>query len=107
MKAAILKEPGNLVIEDVPTPRCPRGGLLLKIQACSICSTDVKMFHRGQRDLVYPRIIGHEVAGVVVQSCAHGTVFKNGDRVQVAPGISCGECSSCRQGADNQCDQEP
>ncbi|NWG09118.1 MAG: alcohol dehydrogenase catalytic domain-containing protein [Nitrososphaerales archaeon] len=102
MKAAILKAPERLVVEEVPMPRCPQGGLLVRTQVCSICSTDVKMLHHGHRDLVYPRILGHEVTGVVVESRAKD--FKVGDRVQVAPGLSCGKCVSCLRGADNQCD---
>ncbi|MCP8305525.1 MAG: alcohol dehydrogenase catalytic domain-containing protein [archaeon] len=104
MKAAILKAPRRLVIEEVSKPRCPPGGLLLETQICSICSTDVKMLYYGQRDLVYPRILGHEVTGVVVENRSHDTTFKIGARVQVAPGLSCGECAPCRRGADNHCD---
>ena len=104
MKAAILKAPGCLVLEEVAMPSCPKGGLVVKTQTCSICTTDAKMFHYGQRDLVYPRILGHEVAGVVVESRASGSMFQTGDRVQVAPGITCGRCHACRRGADNQCD---
>lgn len=103
MKAAILKAPGCLVLEDVATPPCPEGGLLVKIRACSICSTDVKMSHQGHRALAYPRILGHEVAGEVVESRASATGFKIGNRVQIYPGICCGQCPACRRGADNQC----
>ncbi|MCP8311766.1 MAG: alcohol dehydrogenase catalytic domain-containing protein [Candidatus Methylarchaceae archaeon HK02M1] len=104
MKAGILKAPKRLVIEEVSKPRCPPGGLLVETQACSICSTDVKMFYHGQRDLVYPRILGHEVAGVVAENRSHDTTFKIGAQVQVAPGLCCGECAPCRRGADNHCD---
>ena len=49
MKAAILKAPGHLMLDEVATPLCPDGGLVVKTQACSICSTDVKMFQHGHR----------------------------------------------------------
>lgn len=101
MRAVILKAPGRLVMEEIPIPKCPPEGLLVKMRACAICSTDVKMFHRHHRDLVYPRILGHEVAGVVVES--RTPAFKNEDRVQIAPGVSCGECIACRRGKDNMC----
>lgn len=102
MKAAVLQAPGKLELKEAKALSCPEGGLLLKTRACSICSTDVKMYHHGHRDLAYPRILGHEVAGEVVESRSGGG-FKPGDRVQLFPGICCGECPSCRRGAENQC----
>jgi len=102
MKAAILTEPRNLSIREAPRPVCPAGGVLVKIKACGICAADVKMVTKGHRALVYPRILGHEIAGIVSQS--RTKLFKEGDRVQVAPGLRCGTCSQCRRGADNQCD---
>jgi len=104
MKAAILKAPGHLILEEVAMPLCPEGGLVVKTRACSICSTDVKMFQRGHRALAYPRILGHEVTGVVVESRASAGMFKAGDRVQIFPGICCGQCPACQRGADNQCE---
>ncbi|MCL0093491.1 alcohol dehydrogenase catalytic domain-containing protein [Dehalococcoidia bacterium] len=104
MKAAILKAPGRLMLAEVAMPPCPDGGLVVKTQACSICSTDVKMFQRGYRDVHYPRTLGHEVAGVVVESRTPGDMFKAGDRVQIFPGICCGRCPACRRGIDNQCE---
>ncbi len=102
MKAAILTEPGNLTIRKAPLPVCPAGGTLVKVIACGICAADVKMVTKGHRALVYPRILGHEITGVVSQS--RTKLFKEGDRVQVAPGLRCGTCSQCRRGADNQCE---
>ena len=80
MKAAILKSPKNLVVEEVPTPKCPQGGLLVKTKACSICKTDVKMVYHGQKDLVYPRILGHEVTGVVIENQTDKTLLSKYNR---------------------------
>jgi len=104
MKAAILKAPGHLMLDEVAMPLCPDGGLVIKTQACSICSTDVKMFQHGHRDANYPRILGHEVTGVVVESRIPGDMFQVGDRVQIFPGICCGHCPACRRGIDNLCE---
>lgn len=52
MKAAILKAPGRLMLDEVAMPLCPDGGLVVKTQACSICSTDVKVFQHGHREEV-------------------------------------------------------
>ena len=102
MKAVVLQKPKKLEFKEIAVPDCPEGGLLLKTKACSICSTDVKMYLRGHRDLVYPRILGHEVTGEIVESRTSDG-FKSGDRVQLYPGICCGECPACRRDTDNQC----
>lgn len=103
MKAAILVKPGQLEIRKIPVPACPAGGVLVKIMACGICSADLKMISKGHRTLVYPRILGHEIAGIVAKS--RSALFKEGDRVQVAPGLRCGRCIQCRRKSDNQCEQ--
>jgi len=101
MKAAILKQPGKLEIREVRTPECPAGGVLVKVKACGICSSDAKMVTNGHRALNYPRILGHEIAGVIEQSRTN--TFIEGDRIQIAPGLRCGKCSYCRKGMDNLC----
>jgi L-iditol 2-dehydrogenase len=102
MKAAVLKSPGILELEDLPDPRCPEGGALIRVEACAICGTDIKMLRHGHRDLVYPRVLGHEVVGRVAEIDGGGGISE-GDLVQVWPGIPCGRCSSCLNGKDNRC----
>ncbi len=101
MKAAILEEPGRLEIREIRTPDCPAGGVLVKVNACGICSSDAKMVTKGHRALNYPRILGHEIAGVIEQSRTNA--FKEGSRIQIAPGLRCGRCSYCLKGMDNLC----
>lgn len=101
MKAAVLLRPGSLEIREVKQPACPKDGVLVQVKACGICAADVKMLSAGHRALVYPRILGHEIAGIVAQS--RSPLFREGDRVQVPPGLSCGVCRHCRAHADNQC----
>jgi len=103
MKAAILKSAGNLALEDTATPPCPPGGLLVRVRACSICSSDARMLREGHRALAYPRILGHEVAGEIIESRTPRGELKTGDRVQLYPGIPCGKCPPCRRGQENHC----
>jgi L-iditol 2-dehydrogenase len=94
-----------MVIDDMPEPGCPPGGAVIRVVACAVCPSDIKMARVGHRDLSYPRILGHEVVGVVERSEALGLVA-DGDTVQVWPGIACGTCLHCRRGQDNLCDRQ-
>ncbi len=102
MKAAILKAPGVLELCNIQDPLCPKGGALLEIKACAVCSTDVKMREQGHRDLAYPRVLGHEMVGRIVEMDSD-IALAEGDLAQVWPGLACGKCRSCLRGADNRC----
>jgi L-iditol 2-dehydrogenase len=104
MKAAVLKAPGLLELDDLPDPTVPKGGALLEIEACAICGTDVKMREQGHRDLAYPRVLGHEIVGRVVQLDGPNPSLDEGDLVQVWPGITCGRCRYCMLGKDSHCE---
>jgi L-iditol 2-dehydrogenase len=107
MKAAVLKGPGLLELDDLPDPVTPRGGALLEILACAVCGTDVKMREQGHRDLVFPRVLGHEMVGRIVEMnggpCRAEGGLAEGDNVQVWPGLACGKCRPCLCKADNRC----
>ena len=106
MKAAILRAPGDIVVEDMKEPEFPKEGLIIRVEACSICGTDVKMWMNGHRDLTYPRVLGHEFVGVVEGISSNDCGLDIGDRVQVWPGIACGSCEPCLRGRDNQCERQ-
>jgi L-iditol 2-dehydrogenase len=106
MKAAVLRKPQELVVQEVDEPACPPGGALIRVAACAICPTDIKMARVGHRDLAYPRVLGHEVVGVVEALDAEVEGISEGDPVQVWPGVSCGACPSCRRGRDNLCSHQ-
>lgn len=101
MLAAVLEAPGRMTVLELADPDCPPGGVVVAVKTCGICSVDAKMAVQGHRSLVYPRILGHEIAGVIVES--RNREFAVGDRVQVSPGLRCGTCRACLGGADNQC----
>ncbi len=104
MKAAVLKAPGILELDALPDPECPKGGALIEVKACAVCGTDVKMLQNGHKDLVYPRVLGHEIVGRVAEidrDCG----IAEGDLVQIWPGIACGRCIPCQRGVDNRCEK--
>jgi L-iditol 2-dehydrogenase len=103
MKAAVLKEKNKFILEEVKTPICPEGGLLIKIGACAICGADLKMIQNGHKALHYPRILGHEIAGTIVENKSSLPCFESSMRVQISPGIVCTYCNYCRSGMTNHC----
>ncbi|NYT03023.1 MAG: alcohol dehydrogenase catalytic domain-containing protein [Methanosarcinales archaeon] len=104
VQAAVLTAPGRLELREMPAPDCPPGGALVRVHSCSVCGTDVKMLERGHRDLSYPRVLGHEIAGRIDQVDESESDLSPGDPVQVWPGLACGVCRPCRRGQDNQCE---
>ncbi|MCM8786056.1 MAG: zinc-dependent dehydrogenase [Candidatus Omnitrophica bacterium] len=104
MKAAILKEIEKLVIEELKVPEPKNNEILIKVKSCAICGTDIKVFHHGHKHIVFPRITGHEVSGIVEKIGKNIKEFKEGDRVAIAPAIPCGRCYYCRKGQQTMCD---
>lgn len=103
MKAAVLKEKNKFILEEVETPICPEGGLLIKVGACAICGADLKMIQNGHKALLYPRILGHEISGTIIENKSSLSCFKNSTRIQVSPGIVCNDCYCCCNGMTNHC----
>jgi L-iditol 2-dehydrogenase len=112
MLAARFTGANRLVVGEVPTPVCPAEGLLVKVNACAICGTDVKTLDKADvkleggkpRSMNLPRILGHELAGEVAECGPAASGFAVGDRVVVAPTVPCGDCRYCRRGAAEMCD---
>jgi nicotinate-nucleotide--dimethylbenzimidazole phosphoribosyltransferase len=84
----------SLEMQNTAKPEPREGFKLLKVQYCAICRTDAKMWHEGHKDLVFPRVPGHEL----VAGDAEGKMFT------VWPGVSCGACAYCRSGRENLCE---
>lgn len=104
MRAAVLHEAGGpLVIEDVVRPQPGRGEVLVKVRACGLGLTLV-WNRNGRRAARLPRIIGHEIAGDVVEIGPLVDGFRVGDRVAVYYYLTCGSCRWCRRGHDNLCE---
>lgn len=103
MKAAVFKNIEDIQVETRPIPVCPPDGLLVKVHFCGICGSDVRNYHNGLKGGVTNQIMGHEIAGEVVEA-APGTPFQVGDRVAMAPDVSCGSCWYCKHGLVNLCE---
>jgi propanol-preferring alcohol dehydrogenase len=109
MKAAILSEfKGPLTIEDVAQPKPEAHEVLIQVEACGVCHSDLHVADGDWPQLVpitkRPLILGHEIAGRVVAKGASVDQLEVGDRVGV-PWVhwTCGECEFCREGNENLC----
>ena len=101
MKAAVYRGIDDVRVEEVPFPSISHGEVLLRVEACGICGTDLKKIHSGSHSA--PRIFGHETAGTVV-AVGEGVVdFAVGDRAMVFHHVPCGDCFYCRKKTFAQC----
>ncbi len=102
MLTVICETPGTLRAHDQAIPSCGVGEVLLRVKRVGVCGTDLHIFTGNQPYLQYPRVMGHELSGVIEQAPADSHL-KPGDVVYVMPYISCGKCIACRQGRTNCC----
>jgi len=101
MQAAVYTGDSKISVEAIPTPAIGPGELLVRVESCGICHTDLKKIEHNL--LAPPRIFGHETAGVVASVGSGARNFKIGDRVIVFHHIPCMECFYCRHKLYAQC----
>jgi L-iditol 2-dehydrogenase len=102
MKAAVYRAAGRLGIEEIPVPEIGPGELLVQVETCGVCLTDVKKIEKGL--LPGPRVFGHEIAGRVARAGAGAARFREGDRVVLHHHIPCGSCFFCERRTYAQCE---
>ncbi len=104
MKALCVQSPNQLIIEDRLEPKISSSTeVLIKVKAGGICGSDVHIYHGTSSVATYPRVIGHEIVGEIIETGNEVKNFKIGDRVIMDPVISCGKCYQCRTGRRNVC----
>ncbi len=102
MLTVICETPGRLRAEDRPIPQPAEGEVLLRVKRVGVCGTDLHIFAGRQPYLDYPRVMGHELSGIVVEA-PRGSRLAAGDTAYVMPYLSCGHCVACRVGRTNCC----
>lgn len=102
MRAAVIKNPGNIKVEDFPMPTIHAGEVLLKVDACAICGTDQRVL-KGEKHVDVP-IVGHEICGTVVEIAQDVNNIKKGERYAVQTVIGCGTCAMCKISRENLCE---
>lgn len=103
MLAAVLTELNNITLQEVPDPVIDDDAALMRVEATSICGSDIRIFRHGNPRVHPPAILGHEASGAIVQVGKNVTRVKVGDRVAIGADFPCGNCKWCRNGMLNNC----
>lgn len=105
MKAVKIMKPNELQIIDMEKPAIDeKNNVLVKIHVAGICGSDVGIYHGKNAAATYPRVIGHEMVGEIVETGENVTKRKVGDRVIIDQVTACGHCYACRKGRPNVCE---
>jgi L-iditol 2-dehydrogenase len=103
MKAAFVVAKERVEIREIDIPQIKSDEVLIKVKAVGVCGSDLHLFRGTHPDRKPPAILGHEVAGDIIEVGERVKILKIGDRVTVKPLQGCGECEFCRQGLMNLC----
>ncbi len=101
----------KLEVREKPDPEIKPDQILLEVQACGVCGSDMHFYETDGDDYIlypgltkFPSILGHELSGKVVEVGKEVTDFKIGDMVTVEEMVWCGHCTACRNGYPNHCE---
>lgn len=102
IRAVLCAAPKTLELVERPMPEPKAGEALVRIRRIGVCGTDMHIYQGNQPYFTYPRVMGHELSGEIVEP-AQGSAFKAGDPVYIVPYLHCGTCVACRVGKTNCC----
>ena len=104
MRALMLSAYEQLDVVDIPEPVCGSDEVVIRVEACGICGSDVHGYDGASGRRIPPIVMGHEAAGVIEQTGINVRGYKAGDRVTFDSTVYCGACEFCRRGEVNLCD---
>lgn len=103
MKAAVLEALDKIVVKDIPEPKCGDNDALLRVRACAVCGSDIRIYHYGNDRVGFPAIMGHEIAGEIIAVGKNIDKVTVGDRVALGADVPCGKCYWCQNGMGTNC----
>ena len=103
MKAMVWEGRNTLRLKEMPKPECKPGWLMLKVMSAGVCATDAHIIHGTFFNGEPPHVLGHEIAGEVVETGDTGLNDWLGKRVVVETAVGCGVCEHCRSGNKHLC----
>jgi len=104
MKAIRCDNPGVLMLIEQEKPVLQEGHAIVRVKRIGICGTDLHAYRGRQPFFTYPRILGHELSGVIEEIGENDSGLRVGDKVCIIPYLHCGECQACRRGKTNCCE---
>lgn len=104
MRQVLLKSPGEFVVRQVQPPTVQKGEALVRVRRVGVCGSDYLAFTGQHPAYTYPRVLGHELAGEVIEVEANERGIRVGDRCAIEPYLSCGSCGPCRKERSNCCE---
>lgn len=105
MKVAQLVDVAKIQVVDMPEPQLASDlDVKVQVKAVGICGTDLHIFSHGRADVQFPRVMGHELSGVVTEVGNKVSKVKVGDRVALDPVFNCEVCPTCKKGYPNVCE---
>ena len=104
MKALVLTDYRKLELQDIPKPSPGPDEVLIRVEACGVCGSDVHGYDGSTGRRIPPLVMGHEAAGVIAEVGSAVTGFHQGQRVTFDSTVSCGQCFYCKRGDVNLCD---
>ncbi len=104
MKALVLTDYRKLELQDIPEPTPGPGEVLIRVEACGVCGSDVHGYDGSTGRRIPPLVMGHEAAGTVADVGSGVSQFQIGQRVTFDSTVSCGQCFYCKRGDVNLCD---
>ena len=103
MLSVVYYDIHDIRVQESPLPVLTEDNLIVKVHACAICGTDLKIFNVGNPRCTPPRIIGHELVGTIIQAGNKVKDFVAGERITLATTIACNNCEICTLGLQNMC----
>ncbi len=103
MKSIVCEQPDLFIFKEIEEPECTQGSALVRIRRIGICGTDLHAYKGKQPFFTYPRILGHELAGIIEEIGENELGLQAGDQVSIIPYMHCGKCIACRNGKTNCC----
>lgn len=105
MNAVVVHKPMEFGVEKTPLPAVPKRGLLVEVEACGLCGSDLRTLRSGHRKVTLPWIIGHEICGKVVEAGVnYQGPWKAGELLAIGPLAYCGACDFCFSGQFELCE---
>jgi len=103
MRQATLYGPQEFRVEEVEAPQAGAREVLIRIRVCGVCPSDVRLYTGARSNVNYPRTVGHEWVGEVIEVGPEVEEFQVGDRVAAFVQRVCGMCRNCQRGLFNLC----